>query len=134
SSRKHDDTGPVDLTPGLEVAAAAFGAEGIAVALEYIDLTRASIHASPWGPFRRVEWVETAQLRDLFTSESLETRYGAFLDQRFIDYLDRNFDAADKMNWRKFEGLSRRILCAARLSLADRRRPRRWECRHSSVV
>ena len=29
-----------------------------------------------------------------------------FFDLRFIDYLYQNFDDIDKMNWRKFEGLT----------------------------
>jgi restriction system protein len=44
-------------------------------------------------------------LEDLFRSESLTTFYGTFFDQRFIDYLAREFEAIDRINWRKFEGL-----------------------------
>ena len=36
----------------------------------------------------------------------MSTYYGNFFDQRFIDYLYQNFDDIDKMNWRKFEGLT----------------------------
>jgi restriction system protein len=35
----------------------------------------------------------------------LDTYYGKFFDQRFIDYLNRNFDSIDQINWRKFEAL-----------------------------
>lgn len=59
--------------------------------------------------FRRVDWGETIQLRELFASESLDSAYGNFVDQRYIDYLGANFDAVDSMNWRKFEGLTARF-------------------------
>jgi restriction system protein len=45
-------------------------------------------------------------LRGLFESASLETQYGSFFDQRYIDYLARNFDTIDRIHWRKFEGLT----------------------------
>ena len=56
--------------------------------------------------FRRVDWVNTIELKELFTSESLDASYGRFIDQRFIDYLEANFSAIDSMHWRKFEALS----------------------------
>jgi restriction system protein len=40
------------------------------------------------------------------TRGPLETSYGDFIDQRFIDYLERNFGAIDRINWRKFEALT----------------------------
>jgi restriction system protein len=42
----------------------------------------------------------------LFTSESLQTLHGTYFDQRFVDYLSRDFGSIDKINWRKFEGLT----------------------------
>jgi restriction system protein len=45
-----------------------------------------------------------AELKNLFESESLETQYGRFLDQRYIDYLAQNL--VGEINWRKFEGLT----------------------------
>lgn len=52
------------------------------------------------------EWADVAQLEALFRSEGLDTQYGRFFDQRYIDYLHRNFDEIDRINWRKFEGLT----------------------------
>jgi len=52
------------------------------------------------------EWKDVAELEDLFRSEGLQTLYGRFFDQRYIDYLHRNFDDIDRINWRKFEGLT----------------------------
>jgi restriction system protein len=53
-----------------------------------------------------VNWKDSADLRGLFESASLDTQYGTFFDQRYIDYLARNFDAIDRIHWRKFEGLT----------------------------
>jgi restriction system protein len=49
---------------------------------------------------------ETIALKELFASEGLEAQFGEFFDQRYIDYLHRNFDDIDAMNWRKFEALT----------------------------
>jgi restriction system protein len=105
-SAREDRSGPVDVTPALDAVFEKFGPEGAIIGLEFVESLEASIHVSPWGSFRRVEWVDQTELKALFESESLDTEYGSFLDQRFIDYLHRNFDATDAMNWRKFEALA----------------------------
>lgn len=51
-------------------------------------------------------WDDVADLEDLFRSEGLDTQYGRFVDQRYIDYLHRNFQDIDRINWRKFEGIT----------------------------
>ena len=56
--------------------------------------------------FRRIDWTNTIELKELFSNESLDASNGRFIDQRFLDYLGANFSAIDAMNWRKFEGLS----------------------------
>lgn len=56
--------------------------------------------------FRRIDWVDIVELKELFSSESLDASYGRFVDQRFLDYLGANYSAIDVMNWRKFEGLA----------------------------
>lgn len=63
-------------------------------------------NASPWSDFRRIEWHDSIELKQLFESEALEASYGTFIDQRYIDYLYRNFDDIDGMHWRKFEALT----------------------------
>lgn len=82
------------------------GAEGLEIALRFIETLQQRQHQSVFSPLRRVEWADVAQLKDLFESEDLDTLYGQFLDQRFLDYLARNDNAIDSMNWRKFEGLA----------------------------
>lgn len=87
-------------------AADELGVIGTEMSFMYFEMTQLSMQQSPWTQIRRVHWSDTAQLDDLFTSESLVTKYGAYIDQRFIDYLSRNYSAIDSMNWRKFEALT----------------------------
>ena len=90
----------------LETVAAEFGRPGLSIATALLEAIARGQQASPWVHRRWFDWEETAQLRDLFLSEGLETQYGTFLDQRFIDYLARNFQRIDEIHWRKFEGLA----------------------------
>lgn len=104
--RQASGDGPIDMTPFVEESARRHGSLGLRMAMEYYDLLEANLIASPWSHFRRVEWKDTKELAGLFKSESLETLYGTFLDQRYVDYLAQNFESIDRMNWRKFEGLT----------------------------
>ena len=97
---------PLDPLPILETIEPEFGGPGLDIAFELIDALRLQLHASPWVPQRWFDWDDTVQLRDLFQSESLETQCGKFFDQRFVDYLARDFRRIDNINWRKFEGLT----------------------------
>ena len=96
----------LDLDGLLEKVAAELGSAGINIALELLNAIVLQQHTSPWMPQRYFEWDNTVELHDLFNSESLQTRYGKFFDQRFIDYLSQNFCRIDDINWRKFEGLT----------------------------
>ena len=97
---------PIDPSHLLETVASEFGSPGLDIATELIDAYVLQLHTSPWLPRRSFDWVDTVQLRDLFQSESLETQYGKFFDQRFVDYLAQNFGRIDEIHWRKFEGLA----------------------------
>ncbi|MFD0636388.1 restriction endonuclease [Catenulispora yoronensis] len=59
----------------------------------------------PWSSCKSPEWTDPIRLSELFTSESVLTSFGPFIDQRFIDYLVCNFDEIGSINWRKFEAL-----------------------------
>ena len=98
--------GPVDLAPFIDEAKKRLGGKGWNIALEYYCLIEEYLHALPWAGFRRFEWQNTIQLKQLFESEQLGALYGTFMDQRYIDYLYRNDEAIEHMNWRKFEGLT----------------------------
>ncbi|MBN2266221.1 MAG: restriction endonuclease [Candidatus Aminicenantes bacterium] len=95
----------VDPAPFVEAMFKKHGAFGAKVALRLFDDLETMMVQNPWNQIRRTEWKDVADLQDLFRSESLATFYGEFFDQRFIDYLARQFDAIDRINWRKFEGL-----------------------------
>ena len=96
----------LDPAPLLEAIWAEYGRPGVEIAITWLDAFILRQHVSPWASNRWFDWEDTAELRDLFDSESLETQYGSFIDQRFLDYLARDFSRIDKMNWRKFEGLT----------------------------
>lgn len=95
-----------DPTPLLKRASKAFGVRGAEIAIEYMDAAMAAQHRSPWGRMRRQEWEDARDLEDLFRSEQLESQYGQFFDQRFIDYIAQNFDEIDDIHWRQFEGMT----------------------------
>lgn len=96
----------LDPTPFLQAAMQHQGALGVEMATELLREMDLYQQRSPWGQYRRVEWQDIAELKDLFKSESIETLYGSFIDQRFIDYIAANFHEIDRINWRKFEGLT----------------------------
>lgn len=76
------------------------------MALEMINGVNRDLNRSAWGRLRSIDWKDEIELADLFKSENLVTSHGTFLDQRFIDYLDRNFERIGDIHWRKFEGLA----------------------------
>jgi restriction system protein len=104
--RTPQDAKLLDPTDLLTTIARKHGKFGIDVASEMLIGINQEFHRSPWTLMRTVEWEDERELRDLFFSENLATNYGIFFDQRFIDYLQTNFDKIDVMNWRQFEGLA----------------------------
>lgn len=96
----------IDPTPLTKALEEKHGPLGLQMALDFLDGNTADRHRSPWGSFRQLEWQDLIELRSLFEDEGLVTAYGEFFDQRFIDYLHRNFGDIDNMNWRKFEALA----------------------------
>jgi restriction endonuclease len=107
----------VDLVPFVMEAGKQFGPKGFKMAMELVDLMIVYQEQRPYGSYRQVEWKDVAALADLFESENLETYYGQFFDQRFIDYLARNFESIDRINWRKFEGLTAEFFVRAGFDL-----------------
>ena len=97
----------LDPTPFMKRAAETFGAPGLDVAMAYLRGIDVIQQVNPWTRIRRTDWADTRQLEDLFKSENLDTLYGKFFDQRFIDYIARNFDEEiDDVHWRQFEALT----------------------------
>lgn len=104
--KQEESKEPFDFTPVLERANAEIPEHGGVIALLYYDFTQISLQQNPWSQIRSVQWEDVKELDELFESEALDPTHGSYLDQRFIDYLERNIDAIDRMNWRKFEGLT----------------------------
>lgn len=96
----------IDPEPFMRAVVDDFGIPGLDIAMEMMEGVNLDLHRSPSGLVRSVDWADEVELEELFASEKLETQHGRFLDQRFIDYLDRNFDRIDEIHWRKFEGLA----------------------------
>lgn len=96
---------PLDPAPFMTAVADRFGLQGLDIAMEIIGGVNHDLHRS-LGSVRSVDWRDEVELRELFESERLEPLHGRFLDQRFIDFLDRNFERIDDIHWRKFEGLA----------------------------
>lgn len=96
----------LDPEPFMRAAMKGHGKDGLDMAMEVIKGINHQLHISPHGRIRSRDWKDTADLESLFKSESLETMYGSFFDQRFIDYLERNFEKVGEIHWRKFEGLA----------------------------
>ncbi len=92
----------------LDAVSSCWGELGLTLSKEIVDMMYlhriGALYTS--DRFRRIEWTKTVALEELFTSESLNTEEGKFIDQRFIDYLHANPEAINSMNWRKFEGLT----------------------------
>ena len=97
---------PLDPSHLIETVTTEFGQPGLNIANALVNAIVLEVHTSPWAEQRWFDWEDTAELRDLFTEGSLETRYGEFFDQRFVDYLARNFERIGEIHWRKFEGLT----------------------------
>ena len=104
--RNKPEGAPLDGNQLLETVATEFGPPGLKITKALIGEIFLQVHISPWGSRRQFDWDDTAQLQDLFRSESLETQYGTFFDQRFVDYLAQNFGRIGDIHWRKFEGLA----------------------------
>jgi restriction system protein len=117
----------VNPGPFFEFAEKKHGLLGVRIALELMVDLNLVLHRSPWGTIRQVEWDDAVELKELFEKESLETQYGAFFDQRFVDFLAQNFDSIDNINWRKFEGLTCEYFDREGFSRRDRSRTRRQQ-------
>lgn len=108
--RRPSDGSRLDPTNFLLDASRRYGEFGLQVGVKLIESFNLNLFTSPWGRIRNIEWKDIAKLDDLFKKEGLKTHHGDYFDQRFINYLHRNFDHIDRVNWRKFEGLAAEFL------------------------
>lgn len=95
----------IDPTDFMTEAAQKYGQDGLRMSYELVIGNCDEMH---WrlSSYRRFEWEDSIELEDLFKSESIDAKYGRFIDQRYIDFLERNGYQIKKMNWRKFEALT----------------------------
>lgn len=96
----------IDPTPVVHYSTEKYGDLGALIAGELVIAFFIESKVNAWSNLHTTEWKDRKELEELFKSESLETQYGSFFDQRFIHYLLNNFDDIDKIHWRKFEGLT----------------------------
>lgn len=96
---------PLDLAPVFEKATEKYGHSGLQMVKEFYGEAMEHVQGSPFGNFRAIEWKDVVDLEALFKSENLVT-HGEFFDQRFIDYLHRNFGDITRIHWRQFERLT----------------------------
>jgi hypothetical protein len=102
-----DDSGdPIDITLVITGSTRLAGADGLRIALEFVDGLELYPHANPWTHVRRTAWKDVGELEGLFKSASLETQYGTPFDQRHIDYFVQNFERIEEMHCRKFAALT----------------------------
>lgn len=95
-----------DLEPFRRWCVESFQDDGERLCPSFIEEMRQNRHRSPFFMWSATVWNDTKDLSALFHSENLETQYGTFFDQRFVDYLAANFESIDTINWRQFEGLT----------------------------
>ena len=96
----------LDPAPFMRASMDPCGSAGLDMAMEVISTINHDLHISPWGTVRSVDWIDTVELEGLFRSEDLSAQYGQFFDQRYIDFLQANFEEISNIHWRKFEGLT----------------------------
>jgi restriction system protein len=96
----------IDPTPLLHACLEAHGKVGLRIAIEKLENINRGLHLSPHSPLRYRAWENTETLDSLFSGSVTEREQGEFIDQRFIDYLSKNFDKIEEIHWRKFEELT----------------------------
>jgi restriction system protein len=98
-------TTSIDPTPFVSAMEAKHGLDGAIIAYNFMESLHVYLVRSPWGQ-PAAQYENTIELKGLFDSEGLAPFYGKFVDQRYIDFLYKNFERIDGINWRKFEALT----------------------------
>lgn len=94
----------IDWKPFLD-ARLADSENAAKMASEIIEELLADYQQNIFVTARRCEFSNLRELQELFGSRNLGAHSGEFFDQRFVDYLERNFESIDQIHWRQFEGL-----------------------------
>ena len=94
----------IDPEDIMRQVARVHGKFGLDILMEIIEEQNTYLYKSPWGKVpTTMQWKDLVELRSLFEDEDLNAMYGSFFDQRYIDFINRNFTVIDKIHWRKFE-------------------------------
>jgi len=96
----------IDPSPLLRACFETYGKIGLKIAIEKLETINRGLHLSPHSSLRYRAWKNTETLDSLFSGGSTKPEQGEFIDQRFIDYLSKNFDRIEEIHWRKFEELT----------------------------
>lgn len=96
----------VDPRPFINAAFVKYGTIGVDMARERLDVLDKALNLSPHSVQRHVQWNSPLQLQALFKGTKEEPAFGRFIDQRFIDYLSKNYERIGAIHWRKFEELT----------------------------
>jgi restriction system protein len=96
----------LDPTPYIEEAGKRFGDIGSMMAMERVIGMDEALKNSPVTSHRYTEWESIESLSALFEGGKQSPQVGTFIDQRYIDFLNRNDQKIEEMHWRKFEELT----------------------------
>ncbi|WP_372029199.1 restriction endonuclease [Pseudomonas kurunegalensis] len=96
----------LDPSPYLAHCKSEFGRPGLEMAFEQIHIFDLSMRMSLLSNQQPVIWNDRVSLDQLFGKAEHASEDGAFIDQRFVDYLSVNKDRIGDMHWRRFEELT----------------------------
>lgn len=98
--------GGIDPSPYVLHCRRKFGRIGFEMAIEQVKVVDLALRMSLISFQRTETWSDRVSLDQLFHKADHASKYGAFIDQRFIDYLSVNKDRIPDMHWRRFEELT----------------------------
>jgi len=96
----------LDPTPFFEECLKQFGTEGAKMAIERIEGMTEDLKNSAYSRLRFTEWDNIESLSSLFEGSRTPPEIGTFIDQRYVNFLQRNQHKLGDMHWRKFEALT----------------------------
>lgn len=82
------------------------GVLGMQMAIEQVMVVHQALRMSLFSHPQFDVWEDTVTLSQLFNGVKHTPQEGAFIDQRFIDYLSVNSGRLPEMHWRRFEELT----------------------------
>lgn len=96
----------IDPTPFIMKCHEKYGAIGLKMAIEQIEVINRGMVLNPHSFGRSIEWSNPLSLKKLFNGTTEKPEQGRYIDQRFINYLCQNPERMPEMHWRKFEELT----------------------------